>query len=283
MYWSRLARFGDSWPLEDLPWRTLDGEESEYFSLLVCAVLVQDLRQRNANEDDLRRLEPLMSDLANRARITRRPLREDPMTTLHAPGLMIELEAAVPLPQQMGWRVNDFAPVLAKRSSQLAMLTGDPDVRDRLVDLGAKIWNHMQERQIPDGEGTGLWDNPRGVFYRLPKNEEAVSWSLTARTVDSVVASALTLTRREATSQLLVDTAAAVVSETEYLLNQQLMSTPALPGAPYQASLQSIREDLQRAGTLVGTRPALALALAISSANKLDSIALGRLDVEWGK
>ena len=282
MYWSRLARFGESWPLEDLPWLTLDGEESDYFTLLVCAVLIQDLRQRNATESDLRRLEPLMSDLANRARITRRPLRSDPVAALHAPGLLLELDTDKPLPIPMGWRVSDFAPVLAKRTSQLAMLTGDPDVRDQLLDLGNRIWTHMQDRQIATGDATGLWDDPRRVFQALEKADVGVSWSMTARTVDAVISSALTLTRREASSQPLVDIASAVVSETEYLLNQQLMSTPALANAPYQATLQSIRADTQRAGALVDTQPALSLALSINAINKLDSIRLGRLDVERG-
>jgi hypothetical protein len=282
MYWSRLARFGDSWPLEDLPWQTLDGEESDYFSLLVCAVLIQDLRSRAANEDDLRRLEPLMADLANRARITRRPLRDDPMIAMHAPGLLIELDTTEPLPMGMGWRVNDFAPVLFKRAAQLALLSGEPTVRDRLLGLATSTWNHLQDRQITVESGFGMWDNPRRVFYSMEKNDGAPSWTMTSAIVDALVTSAEALGSRSARSQELVEVASAMVSEAEFLLNQQLLSTPALATAPYQASLQRIREDMQRASSLKTNQPSLALALAIGAVNQLDSIALGRHDVERG-
>src|SRR5690348_10742131 len=47
LYWSRIARFGTGrWPLEDLPWRTTDGTTSDYYSLLVCSIVVQDLTRR---------------------------------------------------------------------------------------------------------------------------------------------------------------------------------------------------------------------------------------------
>src|SRR5512139_1842516 len=50
-YWSTVARFDrERWPLEDIPWRTSDGEESDYYSLLVTSVLLQDLINRTATE-----------------------------------------------------------------------------------------------------------------------------------------------------------------------------------------------------------------------------------------
>jgi hypothetical protein len=289
MYWSKLARFGESWPLEDMPWRTVDGEETDYYTLLVCSVLIQDLQRRNANENDLRRLEPLMRDLASRSRITWRPLRADQMTSLHSPGLLIELELDQGLeadqeqPVTAGWPVRDFAPVLFKRSAQLAVLTNDPDTRDRLLALGSQTWTHLQRRQLGPGPGEGLWDAPAGVFSHLDESSAAMSWTMTGRTVDALVtAGGATLGNRAARSQDLVAMAAAMVSETEYLLNQQLMSTPALPNAPYQASLQRIREDLQRASSLIDSLPALAVSLAVNAANQLDGISLGRNDVDRG-
>lgn len=282
MYYSRLARFGDSWPLEDLPWRTLGGGESDYYSLLVCAVLIQDLRQRNANEEDLRRLEPLMSDMANRARITRRPLHDDPMTALHSPGLMIELETSEPLPRPMGWQVNDFAPVLFKRTAQLAQLTSDPAIRDRLLLLTTKIWNHLQNRQITSESGHGMWDNPYRTFYALAQSDGVLSWTMTSQIVDALVTTADVLGRSSARSPELMHIASAMVSEAEFLLNQQLLSTPALATVPYQASLQQIRESMQRASGLIASQPALALALSVNAINQLDDISLGRLDVKQG-
>jgi hypothetical protein len=282
LYWSRLARFGDSWPLEDLPWRTVDGEESDYFSLLVCAVLIQDLRRRNASEDDLRRLEPLMTDLANRARITRRPLRHDQMAELHSPGLLIELETTEPIEVVMAWRVTDFAPLLFKRTCQLALLTGDPQIRDQLLLLASRTWIHLQQRQISIEDGRGMWDNPRRVFYTMEKSDGAVSWQMTTSIVDALVTAADALGSRTARSQDLVQTAKAMVSEAEFMLNQQLLSTPALANAPYQTNLQRIREDMQRASSVALDQPSLALALAVNAVNQLDGIALGRSDVERG-
>ncbi|MBO0853037.1 MAG: hypothetical protein J2P18_04645, partial [Nocardia sp.] len=72
-YWSTVARFGsERWPLEDIPWRTSDGEESDYFSLVVAAILVQDLLSR-ATTDDLERAVNVLDQLARRGRIINRP------------------------------------------------------------------------------------------------------------------------------------------------------------------------------------------------------------------
>ncbi len=121
IYWSNLARFGTArWPLEDLPWRTLDGVESDYLTLLVCAVLLQDLARREANEDDLRRLQPLLSELANRGRITRRSLNNDQAVEIHYPGLRISLDGAEVLGPPLDWRLTDFSPLLLRRIAQAA-------------------------------------------------------------------------------------------------------------------------------------------------------------------
>ena len=37
-YWATIATFGEArWPLEDIPWKTTDGRESDYYSLLVTS------------------------------------------------------------------------------------------------------------------------------------------------------------------------------------------------------------------------------------------------------
>ncbi|MFD0852350.1 hypothetical protein ACFQ07_08955, partial [Actinomadura adrarensis] len=74
-YWSTIASFGDGrWPLEDIPWRTTDSEESDYFSLLVTTMAIQDLEGRRATDDELRRLGSVLKELAERGRITRRAM-----------------------------------------------------------------------------------------------------------------------------------------------------------------------------------------------------------------
>ena len=189
MYWSRLARLGEPWPLEDIPWRTADGAESDYFSLQMCALLIQDVQQRNANQGDLRRLEPLLRRLADRARVTRRPLPDDPATALHIDGLLLALDTGGSLTSSapFAWRANDFAPVLFKRTAQLAELTGDPIVRDKLLVLVAEIWSHLQNRQIMADYGKGIWDNPHGVFHSPQSTDGTVSWPLTSQIIDALV------------------------------------------------------------------------------------------------
>jgi hypothetical protein len=77
-YWSTIARFGEGdWPLEDIPWRTSDGDENSYYSLVVSSVLVQDLENREATDDDLNRAVAVFSALGARGRITRRVTVDD--------------------------------------------------------------------------------------------------------------------------------------------------------------------------------------------------------------
>jgi hypothetical protein len=94
-YWSTIATFGTGrWPLEDIPWCTSDGEESDYFSLLVSSMVVQDLVRRRGSEAELGRVGRVLEDLANRDRINRRPLRDDPALDIHAPGVRLRLRGS---------------------------------------------------------------------------------------------------------------------------------------------------------------------------------------------
>jgi hypothetical protein len=278
LYWSRLARFNrDSWPLEDLPWRTLDGAESDYFTLLVTAVLIQDLRQRNANEDDLLRVTPLLAELANRSRITRRPLRNDAMLALHSPGLLNTLDGAEKLGPLMGWRIADFAPLLLKRVEQLAQLTTSAQARDDLLTLGTQVWQHLKRRQIAVGQAKGLWDDPGLVFPTLEATQTEPVWYLTSRVVDALVTAATTQTVRQTRDAGLSSTASAMVSEAEYLLNIQQMSTPSV-NSPLQYALQQIRESLERARSLIDQQPSTAIALSLDAVTQLDKNMQARLE-----
>ena len=42
-FWSKIATFGRGgrWPLEDLPWRTTDGRESDYYSVLLTSIVIE--------------------------------------------------------------------------------------------------------------------------------------------------------------------------------------------------------------------------------------------------
>lgn len=284
IYWSRLARFGDGrWPLEDIPWRTVDDTENDYYSLMVSSVLISDLRQRTASESELQRLVPLLSELANRARITRRPLRDDPMLELHDPGFKIELNGSEELGPAMSIQLSDFAPVLFKRCTQLAELTINPRARDQLLALAQQVWNHLNQRRIDGGKADGLWDDPARVFTGVRGRHDEPLWSMNARVVDALVSSANALNTRLAHNSTLSDTAAAMVSEAEFLLNQQQMTTPALDYSPMQRGLEEIRVSLQRARSLIDQQPSTAIALCVAAVTQLDKNAMARENARGGR
>ena len=282
LYYSRLGRFdsgsGGRWPVEDLPWITPDGVESDYFTLLVCAVLIQDVRDRTGNEDTVRRIEPLLIELANRARITRRQLRDDTSIKLHHPGLLNTLDGSELLGPAMAWQIVDFAPLLLKRCVQLAGLTTSAEIRDRMLRLSAEIWNHLTGRQIADEKSKGLWDDPARAYDQVTEHQNEPSWKITSSVVDSLIASAITLVRRQAKAPILAETATAMVSEAEYLLNQQLMNTPSL-NSTLQTRLMEIRDSLTRARDLIDEQPSTAIALCVNAVNQLEKNELARLDV----
>jgi hypothetical protein len=272
IFWSRLARFQGTtrWPLEDLPWRTLDGTESDYFSLMVTAVLTQEVRQRTASGPDLRRLEPLLTELANRARITRRPVRDDTALVLHEPGERIELNGAEKLGPSVSVQVSDFAPVLFKRCMQMAELTTDASARDRLLGLATQVWNHLSQRRIDGGKAAGLWDDPARVFGGIRDHHEDPLWSMNARVVDALVTSANALNTRQSHNNRVNDVAIGLLSEAEHLLYDQQMSTPALNYSPIQRGLEEIRISLQRARAVINDNPSIALALSINAITQMD-------------
>lgn len=280
IYWSNLARFGTArWPLEDLPWRTLDGVESDYLTLLVCAVLLQDLARREANEDDLRRLQPLLSELANRGRITRRSLNNDQAVEIHYPGLRITLDGAEVLGPPLDWRLTDFSPLLLRRIAQAAGLTTNQRRRDDLLSLGISVWNHLARRAFTDGEHKGLWDDPSRVFDRIGISAIRPSWTLNFRVVEALVSIWSSQANRATRNQDLGDMAIAMISEAEYKVNQELAYTVALQ-TPLQATLQELREAVGRAKGLSDGQPATAMAMCIPILQELDRISLGRNDAQ---
>src|SRR5262249_6675631 len=68
-YWATVASFGTvaggQWPIEDIPWRTTDGEESEYFTLQVTSLAVKGLTLQRGSDADLVRIGTVLGELAN--------------------------------------------------------------------------------------------------------------------------------------------------------------------------------------------------------------------------
>ncbi|MFD2415731.1 SCO2524 family protein [Amycolatopsis pigmentata] len=278
-YWSAIARFGDQqWPLEDIPWRTSDGQESDYFSLLVSAVLVQDLQDRQATDDDLNRAVSVFESLAQRGRITRRVMESDRSVGMHVPGVQMRLGGTDTIGPQLYWSVADFAPLLLKRTLQAARLSANVTARNRLLRLAETTMEHLARRQISRGPAAGLWDDPAEVLfpYEERKPEEAPSWYLTERVVEALVAAARLFAEQPLRSAALIIRTHDLLNEAEHLLNQELLGADATTAV--RNKLGEIEAKLIRARAMVSERPGTAHSLTVDALLKLDQIAIGHDD-----
>jgi hypothetical protein len=280
-YWSTIASFGtDRWPLEDLPWRTTDEQESDYFSLLVSSMVVQDLVRRRGSDADLGRVGQVLEELANRGRITRRALRDDPAVQLHAPGLRIRLGGSEEAGEHsVGWLVSNFAPLLLKRTVQIVGLLSDTDLRSRLLRIADNVWDHLLVRRLNDGPGRDLWDEPGVAFEQIGIRHEKQSWYHTERVVECLVAAADVVGREPLPSTRLTDVAIDLLSEADHLFDRELLSGSGEAGPSMRAALQTVRANLWRAREILQDRPGSAAVLASEVLRDLDRLAAARQNV----
>ncbi|MRH86381.1 hypothetical protein GFY24_02670 [Nocardia sp. SYP-A9097] len=277
-YWSTIARFGSGrWPLEDIPWRTSVGEESEYFSLSVCAVLMQDLLNRDASNDDLDRAAPIFHELARRGRIVSRVMEEDPARAMHSPGVRLRLIGSVGVDNgpPLSWTVSDYAPTLLKRTLQAARLSATMETRDALLELAALSMDHLNQRAFRDG-ATGLWDDPSRIFGGDQITEP--SWYFTERMVECLVAAARMYGDPPLRSPGLVVRALELLTEAEHLLNQQLLDLSEVDSSANRTALTLVRSRLDRARRLIDKTPGTAASLAQQAMLELDELAYARID-----
>ncbi|MFE3541759.1 SCO2524 family protein [Nocardia sp. NPDC059177] len=279
-YWSTVARFGSGrWPLEDIPWRTSDGEESDYFSLTVSAVLIQELIARTASDDDLTRAVAIFEELSRRGRIKSRPTRSDPAVALHDPGVRMVLrgtEKADGGGPQLEWIVSDFATVLLKRTLQAAQLSGNIAARDQLMELAKTVMDHLERRMITEGEAPGLWDDPSGVFGGHTRSRP--SWYLTERLVECLVTADRTYRETPLRSTAMVSRAVEILSEAEHLLDQEMLEVSQSDSSPNRRTLDMIEERLTRARALINSQPGTSFTLASAALIELDRLAFARSD-----
>jgi hypothetical protein len=280
-YWSTIARFGDQkWPLEDIPWRTSDGQESDYYSLLVSAVLVQDLENRQATDDDLNRAVLIFESLAQRGRITRRVTVDDPAIAFHVPGVQIRLGGTESVGPPLYWTVADFAPLLLKRTLQSAHLSANVNARVQLLRLAEMTMDHLSQRQIGKGPAEGLWDDPAKVLF--PRNdhqsENRPSWYLTERVVEALVEAARTFRGPPLHSPQVASGALDLLYEADHLLNQQILDVDTDDTSPRRDELVDIETTLTRARRIVVEQPGTAHALAMDALRRLDKLAFAHLD-----
>ncbi|MGW0184074.1 SCO2524 family protein, partial [Nocardia sp. NPDC003345] len=279
-YWSTVARFGGGrWPLEDIPWRTSDGEESDYFSLTVSAILIQDLVYRDSTED-LARTVAIFDQLARRGRITSRLMAGDPAAILHFPGVRLALAGSEDIDggPLLRWQVPDFVTMMLKRCLQAARLRTDVDTRDRLMALAEAAMDHLDRRILRQGPAAGLWDDPSAELGPTVHVEEGPSWFVTERIMECLVIAYDTFREPPLAPSSMVARAIDLMSEAEHLLNQEELEVEGDDPTPKQAAVNRIRQSLDRARTVLRERPGTAYSLATQALIQLDELAYARQD-----
>ncbi len=279
-YWSTVARFGgQAWPLENIPWQTSDGKESDYYSLLVSSVLVQDLVNRRATDDDLTRAVWVFEELARRGRITSRVTKNDPAVALHTPGVQMTLNGSEQLGPQIYWSAADFAPLLLKRTLQAAKLSANVTARDRLMVVAEATMDHLARRRLREGPGAGLWDDPVEVLFSAGGSADSrPSWYLTERVIEGLVTAASTYEETPLRTTHMVDNALELLSEADHLLNQEILQADANDQSELNTGLLEIEATLTRARKILNERPSSASALAMEALRKLDELTVARID-----
>ncbi len=280
-YWSVLARFGQGrWPLEDIPWRTSDGFESDYLTALVAGVALRDLTGRRADDVDIARIGRVLAELANRGRITRRAVSDDrQVAQLQDPGYRLRLFGTTDA--KLTWPVQDYSAVLLKRTLQAAALLKDADLRVELLDLSDEIWHHLTQRRIHSGPARGMWDQPGQVFHQATQTYDEPSWQMTLRVVESLVIAADIIERDPIRSERLQLIAHDMLYEAEHVLNQELFRGASDSGPAVRRMIEKVAANLERARELQQDRPATAIALLKEALLELDRLAAARMPAYW--
>ncbi|MGV9677457.1 SCO2524 family protein [Nocardia sp. NPDC003482] len=276
-YWSTVARFGTSrWPLEDIPWRTSDGEESEYSSLAVAAVLVRDLVAREST-DDLARAVAVLDQLGRRARVTGRPTDHDPAAFARHPGARIALAGseAITGGPRMVWYAPDFVTLLLASALRAARSRTTVDTRDQLMALAEAAMDHLDQRMLRHGPAAGLWDET-GFGDDLP------SWFLTERVMECLVLAYASFGEPPLAPQTMTMRAVELLSEAEHLHNQERLLISEDYLSPKWTALNRIAQSLDRARAVLYERPGTAFSLATRALTDLDELAYARQDARRG-
>ncbi|GII88620.1 hypothetical protein Ssi03_66100 [Sphaerisporangium siamense] len=280
LYWRTIAMFGrGTWPLEDIPWRTTDEKESDYYSLLVSAIVVQSLVNdvgSRASDVDLGRVAGVLEELAMRSKITRRAVPGDPAVRMHYPGVVANLHGSDALGPSLVWMVSDFSITLLKRTIWAASVAQHTAVRERLLRLAESIWQHVALRRCTDGAARGLWDQPGNVFSDIQARHDEPFWYVTERVVEFLVSAAKSSGESPPRSPGLVELAYQMLGEAEHLLDQELVSRPLVAGQTIQPRLRGIQAGLLRARAIVSDKPATAQALIYDALLALERLATAR-------
>jgi hypothetical protein len=282
-FWSKIATFGrgSRWPLEDVPWRTTDGRESDYYSVLLTSIVIEGASNDRSVNVDVDRVGNLLEELANRGRVTRRPTENDPGTSLHIPGMRLQLIGSEKIAQGplLEWTVSSYTLLVLKRVLTVAELLEGSSSRTRFLDLADLIWTHIERRQIEAANGRGLWDEPTQVFPGTPYAPyEIPSWYHTERVIEALVAAANVTQRPPTATDELTEIAKQLLAEAEYLFDRERLRGTNDTGEQMRENFQVVGTKLRRARELLRDRPGTASVLAGDVLRDLDTIDAARQD-----
>jgi hypothetical protein len=280
-YWSVIARFdSEKWPLEDIPWRTSDNEESDYFSLLVVSVLIQDMSRRATRASDVAKTAGIMDELARRGRITARMTDSDAASLLYFPGVRTTLFGDG-LPEPVVWLAYDYAPLLIKRSLQALRLTQDLGDREKFTEIAQAAMGHLNERRLTvRGQLVDLWDDTSRMPGGSPVTDPRPSWYLTERVIEALIVAGNAYLEDPPRSDRISELVRFTLSEADHLYNQELLAADGDDRSVLRVELEEIGSLLSRARELQWRRAATAMSLAERSLRLLDRLAFAREDAE---
>jgi hypothetical protein len=281
-FWATVATFGgDRWPLEDLPWRTTDGRESDYYSVLLTSILIEGVGSERVSDGYIDRIGRVLEELSNRGRITRRPMEGDPSVGLHMPGMRLRLIGSEKVAEgpRLAWTVSSFTLLVLKRLLRVAELLDDSSLRVRFLQLTDPIWGHVERRRIQGARARGLWDDPRQIFAGPAfADYEVPSWYHTERVIEVLVAAAnVTESRATATPELLAS-ASQLLAEAEQLFDRERLRGTDDAGGQMRESFQVVAAKLRRARDILNDRPGTASVLAGDVLRELDMVDAARQD-----
>jgi hypothetical protein len=281
-FWAKIATFGRGrWPLEDLPWTTTDGRESDYYSVLLTSIVIEGAGSERTANVDVDRIGRVLEELANRGRITRRPMENDPAVALHMPGMRFRLIGSekVGAGPRLAWTVSSYTLLVLKRLFRVAELLADSSVRTRYLDLADLMWGHVERRRIEKPSARGLWDDPMQVFAGTPfADYDIPSWYHTERIIEVLVAAANVTQSLSPPPFALLETASQLLAEAERLFDQERLRGTNDTGAQMRESFQVVGATLRRARELLRDRPGTASALALDMLRELDKLDAARQD-----
>lgn len=283
-FWAKIATYGAGrrWPMEDLPWTTSDGAESDYYSLLLTSIVIEGASGERGLDVDIERVGRLLEELASRGRITRRPTTDDPAIAMHIPGMRLWLNGSEKAAEgpMLQWTVSSYASLILKRVLRVAELVGDKVTRLRFLDLADRIWAHLEQRRIETPKGRGLWDEPTQVFTSAPSGPYGgPSWYHTERVIEALVTAAhVTQSQKASANPELVRHAVQLIAEAEQLFDQELLRGTNDTGVRLREKFQVVGAKLRRARELLDDRPGTAGVLASDVLRELDTVDAARQD-----